>query len=436
MTRQRRSAGASAVMTDDVDAGEDSPELQAAIDEACGRRSPDEVRVSLQAIEAQLNDTFVQRQDAIRVILLGVVACQNYILIGPPGTAKTSVIDCFVRHVDTKNHFKILMGRFTQPEHVFGVLDIQAFKAGRYETVTAGMMTEAPLPILDETLKTSDGCMNSLLGALGPEREFQARRTRNICVGGATNWPEVEALSPHVQALYDRFLLRCSVLPVDRNDRDKRRELYRAAFKVQAYQPTEQVSLADLQVAAQAAASQVKISDQVLDLLDSLVGKLVAPGKDTTGKLIPSDLDVSDRRATQLQSVLKANAWLDGRTEVGVEDFEILRHGLWSRRKHIEKVAAVLDMLDQDEVRRLQKRIDEGRSAYRALQQASFPAAQTSKVVEEIKAIAAEVKTALAIPVFTKRGRDIVRESMKALKGDYEQIVAKAKKLAGAGQTP
>ncbi len=176
----------------------------------------DKARTSLLAIEQQLNGTFVQRTEAIRVILLGVLSGNNYMFIGDPGTAKTSVIDLFTKHVEAKR-FKTLMGKFTQPDDVFGSLDIQAFKAGKRQVVTEDMFTDTPFPILDETLKSSDGCMNSLLGVLGPEREFQGERTKVVSCGGATNWPEVDGLSPHVEALYDRFLLRCNVVAVDRS---------------------------------------------------------------------------------------------------------------------------------------------------------------------------------------------------------------------------
>jgi len=393
-------------------------------------RTSEDVRTDLIAIEGQLNSTFVQRNEAVRVIMLGVLARQNYMLIGDPGTAKTSVIDCFVKHVQVPTKFKILMGRFTQPEHVVGVLDINAFKAGRYETVTAGMMTEAPLPILDETLKTSDGCMNSLLGILGPEREFQGKKTAIIATGGATNWPEVEALSKHVEALYDRFLLRCVVTPVDRSDKDLRRSLYRAALSVKSYVPATMVTLADLALASEAV-DAIEISDEVLDLLDGVIGRIMEPKKDSNGKLKPSDVMVSDRRATQLQQVLRANAWLEGREEVSVEDFDVLRHGLWAKRKDLETIASVLDTLDSATVQDLVRKIDAGRSAYRSLQANGFGAAKVNEVTDQIKKIAYEVKIALDRPVFTSKGKTLVKTAIRALRTDFEELNTRAKKITG-----
>jgi MoxR-like ATPase len=387
------------------------------------------VRADLLKIEAQLNATFVQRADPIRVILLGAISRQNFMLIGPPGTAKTSVIDCFVRHVDMPTRFKALMGKFTQPEHITGVLDIEAFKAGSYKTVTKGMMTECALPILDETLKTSDGCMNSLLGILGPEREFQGARTGIIATGGATNWPEVDALSKNVEALYDRFLLRCAVNPVDRDDKDLRRSLYRAALQIETYAPTVMVSVSDLQVAAEAAAD-VEISDEIIDLLDAVVARLTSP-RNVNGKMVASDFEVSDRRATQLQRVLRANAWLEGREEVSLEDFDVLRHGLWSKRKDIESIVTALETIDLKLVQELVQMIDACRTAYRSLASRGNGPAMMAEVMQEMKKVAYEVKSKLATPIFTKKGRTMVCDAMVKLRGDFNDLNERTKQAAG-----
>lgn len=258
-----------------------------------------DVRTRLLAVEKQLTSTFVRRDDAVRVILLGVLAQVNYLFVGNPGTAKTSIIDRFVLHIDTPNRFKIQMGRFTQPDDVFGSLDIDAFKQGRREVVTDGMMPEAPFPVLDEALKASDGCMNSLLGILGPEREFRAEPTAVLSAGAATNWPEIDQLSAHVEALYDRFLLRCRVEDVDRKDPAVRRQLYRAAAKVRDYAPEVGVTVDELE-AAHRAVLQVSIPDAVIDLLDGVVGRLLNPSGSSNKA---HAVYVSDRRATQLQIV-------------------------------------------------------------------------------------------------------------------------------------
>lgn len=371
-------------------------------------------------VETQLNGTFVQRKEAIRVILLGVLSGTNYMFIGDPGTAKTSIIDLFTQHTDAQR-FKVLMGKFTQPDDIFGSLDINAFKAGKRKVVTTGMFTECPFPILDETLKSSDGCMNSLLGVLGPEREFQGKRTDVVSCGGATNWPEVDALSPHVEALYDRFLLRCNVVAVDRGDKKLRRQLYRAAGAVRNYKPDTIIKVDEF-AAAHLAVLEVEISDQIIDMLDGIVGRIMGGGGGTT-----ASVTVSDRRSTQLQTVLQANAWLEGRTEVSIEDFEVLKHGLWSKRADIETIRAVLETVDKVAVDEIIKMSQEGRGAYRDLQSSGFGVARVNAVTDQIRAIAFEVLTRLKRPVYTKEGRAKINKAMADLRADFEDLDKRAK---------
>lgn len=388
-----------------------------------------DVRERLLDTERQLNETFVQRSEAIRVILLGVLSGNNYMFIGDPGTAKTSVIDRFTMHVDTDRRFKILMGKFTQPDDVFGSLDIAAFKQGRRKVVTDGMLTETPFPILDETLKASDGCMNSLLGALGPEREFKGEVTDIVCAGGATNWPEVEQLSKHVEALYDRFLLRCHVTAVDRSDKELRRRLYRARKAVKRYAPRTMVTVDELKAAAAHIDDSVQISDAVIDLLDDVVGRMMGGSAGNT-----TPVDVSDRRSTALQQVLQAQAWLSGRDHVTVEDFDVLKHGLWSKRRDLETVRAVLDTIDADVVNDCIQKAQNGRGIYRTLQQNGFGAAKVNEAVDEIVAIAEDVKAKLSEPIFTRAGRAKVKKAMGALQKDFEDLYARAQQHAGGGR--
>lgn len=127
---RKRTRPTTAVVTEAEQVSIDTAPASEPVAPVTEQLTSEQVRLALRAIETQLNGTFVQREEPIRVILLGVLARQNYMLIGPPGTAKTSVIDLFVKHVDVPVRFKILMGKFTQPDHVVGVLDINAFKRG------------------------------------------------------------------------------------------------------------------------------------------------------------------------------------------------------------------------------------------------------------------------------------------------------------------
>lgn len=376
--------------------------------------TPEATRDKLLSIEKQLNETFIRRADAIRVMLISVCAQVNYLFIGDPGTAKSAVIDTFTQHVSGGNRWKIQMGRFTQPEDVFGPLDIAAYKEGRREVVTDGMMPTCPFPVLDEVLKASDGCINTLLEIL-QERTFKGAPTEVVCAGAATNWPEVDQMSKHIEALYDRFVLRVNVTCVPRDNKSERRALYRAATALREYTPRDTVTVEELR-RVHDEVLKVHIDDHVIDMVDSIVTRLATAKKD-------QHVYVSDRRATALQVVLQANAWLEGREQVSVEDMDVLRFGMWTKRADMENVISTLETVDASAVQEILDMVDSGRGAYRTLQSQGFGAAQATQVMDEIHRIVVEVMERVKKPVFTKGGRSKIKKSMAGLRRDFEDLV-------------
>ena len=75
---------------------------------------------ALQALEAELNALFIERQGAIRAILVALLARQHCVLIGPPGAAKSEMIAALARMIGGAGGagltvFSHLLTRFTTP---------------------------------------------------------------------------------------------------------------------------------------------------------------------------------------------------------------------------------------------------------------------------------------------------------------------------------
>jgi MoxR-like ATPase len=155
----------------------------------------------------------VERESLVEAIVLAAVAGEHVLVIGPPGTAKSEAVRRVARALGGA-YFEYLLGRFTEPNEVFGPIDLRKLRDGAVETVTTGMLPEAELAFLDEVFLGSTAILNTLLGVLN-ERTFRRGSTvvrcpLRVCVGASNALPEDEALA----AFADRFLVRVFVEPV------------------------------------------------------------------------------------------------------------------------------------------------------------------------------------------------------------------------------
>lgn len=375
----------------------------------------DELREKLLATEEQLNKTFVGREEATRAILLAHLAREHYLMVGDKGTGKTALARCFSRHVVGARHFQTLVGSFTTPDEVFGPLDIKEFQAGRYRNVTEGMLPAVETAFVDEVMKASDGLVNSLLGVLN-ERQFRGQPCPLHTCGAATNWPEVTSRTERVEALYDRWLLR---LPVeDVTGEDAIAKMLGAVDAVRDYAPVVTVTFAELH-RAHDLARRVEVDPQIRLQLARLAGEL-AQSRQNGGQL-GIGLRVSSRRLGQLQGVMRAAAWLDGRSKVTIDDFASIALGLWVERGQLEAVKLVLANLDRDVVQQAQRHVD---AATQAL--ASFHAgAGESQFNAALKAYLDAATQAGAIydgPLLGKQGRALLLHNLMNLRARYEQF--------------
>lgn len=388
------------------------------------------VRSQLLAAEKQLNGVFIQRKEAVRVMLVAHLIRQHYLLVGTPGTAKTALATSFSKHIKQATYFKTMLGSFSSPDKVFGPLDIKKFQAGIYEHVTDGMLADVDFGFLDEFFKANEATLNELLTALN-EREFMGESIPLMTCGMATNWPEVNMRTDNTNALYDRCLLRVVIRDVSTQKATVK--VLEAIDGVSKYQPDEGTTftLADLKD-AQAAVKAVKISETIRQLMADVREKLAwrtVGGKKVDGKEVggkkKEGIAISSRRLGALQDAMRASAWLDGRDEVTIHDFSILEFGLWNDRADHEHVKATLETLDQAMVSALIDRIDKARTEYKGLAESDFGTSRVTQVTEVFAETVAEVKKTCSQPVFTKGGEAKIKKAMGKLVKDFNEMNAR-----------
>src|SRR5436309_13347043 len=168
------------------------------------------VAVLRERVVEPLKGRFVGRDEVIDLIALAVVAGEHLFLHGPPGTAKSALIHEFATMVRGR-YFEYLLTRFSEPNEIFGPIDLARLREGTVATVTTGMLPEAEFVFLDELFNANSAILNNLLTVLN-ERSYrrgaEIHRLPLVSLFSASNHlPDDDAL----RALFDRFLLRCQV---------------------------------------------------------------------------------------------------------------------------------------------------------------------------------------------------------------------------------
>src|SRR5207253_5034902 len=74
-------------------------------------------------------------------LALAVVAGEHLFLYGPPGTAKSALIRQFATAVRGE-YFEYMLTRFTEPNEIFGPIDLARLREGTVATVTTGRSEE------------------------------------------------------------------------------------------------------------------------------------------------------------------------------------------------------------------------------------------------------------------------------------------------------
>ena len=157
-----------------------------------------------------LKARFVGRDEVIDLIALAACAGEHLFLYGPPGTAKSLLVRSFALALRGR-YFEYLLTRFSEPNELFGPIDLAKLREGTVSTVTAGMLPEAEFAFLDELFNANSAILNNLLTVLN-ERTYRRGATTHrlpllTAFAASNQLPEDDALG----ALFDRFLLRCRV---------------------------------------------------------------------------------------------------------------------------------------------------------------------------------------------------------------------------------
>ena len=303
------------------------------------------VSAAFQELARQMGAQFLDKQEIIRLMTVSAIAGEHMVIVGPPGTAKSAMIDMFAKLIDAR-YFEYLLTRFTEPNELFGPVDIAAFREGRYTRRIDHMLPTAEIVFLDEIFKSNSAILNSLLHVIN-ERKFQngpeVVNVPLISLYAASN--EVPN-DDNLAAMFDRFLVR--VLS-DNLDSYHFHELMKKGVSLELRKmtgrglpdPTGRVSSAG-EIRPVISSRDLRAIQTNFDKFMQFPEEFLTKYKGLVFQIRSEGISVSDRRAVKLLKLFAASAVFDGRTRVHDGDFFVLRH-IWNNLDQVELLEEIVN---------------------------------------------------------------------------------------------
>ena len=287
------------------------------------------IRERILALLGEIGRGVYEKETELRLGMLAALAGESMILLGPPGVAKSMVARRLKDAFAGARSFEYLMSRFSTPDDIFGPVSISRLKENdTYERVIDGYLPTADVVFLDEIWKAGPAIQNTLLTALN-EKIFRNGNSEVVLplklLVAASN--ELPAEGEGLDALWDRFLVRYISHGVKDNNAffsmifDTEEVYYASELEQLQISGTEYDSwrkeIAAVGIDNSLKESILYIREQLRAITDKESGAVYS-------------IYVSDRRWKKAVNLLRASAFVHGRSVANLSDVAVLAYCLWN----------------------------------------------------------------------------------------------------------
>ena len=318
-----------------------------------------DIRKHIKELIHHMSKGAYEREEVIALSLLSALSGESIFLLGLPGVGKSMVARRLKSAFKDSTCFEYLMSRFSTPDEIFGPVSISKLKdEDTYERCVDGYLPTADVIFLDEIWKAGPAIQNSLLTALNEKIFHNGKEDIQIPLKGiiaASN--ELPAEDEGLEALGDRFLIRYVVQPI--NDKGSFYKLIGNSHE--EFKMPESLTITDGQYKdIQEGISQITIPDEIMEALFNLrtVCSKRFDSRDDIDDAETGVPYVSDRRWKKIVGVLRASAYLNGRSEVDFSDCLLLEHMIWDKDAQMNMIKKDIAKMVDEELRAVSKALN------------------------------------------------------------------------------
>lgn len=286
-----------------------------------------------------LNKGLIERKEAMNIALLSAVAGESVFLLGPPGVAKSLIARRLKFAFKDGRAFEYLMNRFSTPDEIFGPISIKKLKdEDKYERITEKYLPGSNVVFLDEIWKAGPSIQNALLTILNEKVYRNGEQEVNVNLRGivsASN--ELPAEGQGLDALWDRFLFRIHVTGI--RDKSSFAKMITQVDNLYLDDVPNDLKISEAELKDWSLSiNEVVVPEEVHSLIDYLRIAI----EEQNVKTPESKIYVSDRRWKKIIRVLRASAFLNGRTKIDLMDCFLIAHCIWEKPEQIDLVKEII----------------------------------------------------------------------------------------------
>lgn len=380
------------------------------------------VRDKIHILRKQLNRECLEREHHIDA-LLALYICKNHgILLGPPGTGKTYLIELLCNALGGK-FWSILASPTSKTDEFFGPVSIKSLKEDEvYKRNTANRLPSATVAYVDEIFKADADILNTLLKIVN-ERVFFNPSPQTVPLRfmvASSNEVPSEGIA---DAFMDRFVWKNWVGYI--KDKDNFMDLSRR--KVNGHTPKVTIELAPWDI--EQAELEVKLVslEPMLDVIYQIKERLRVKG-----------FEISDRKWFQIYDFFRAFAWVQNKDAVDLDVIQtLLPDCIWQNPDDVAAVSKIVS----DEIKEIKGKVNEVKKSIHVCSDdwnntANYGKDQRLEVAanlcDRIDQIIEQINELEAVGIYSQRQlnmlRELVRELQQRLRHDVSQLDDTAKK--------